>query len=391
MERARLVRRLVPEICNSAGEWEHEQKPQPAPLGECLWWDEAAQRWQPALSRASTLDGVGYGHLCKLKSADGEPRKYGREVILGTRRGGGLELAPWLREQLVIRELTPYGLEQIVLRNLPALIAAAGKGSARQPRAAGPIFQIAAIFPRGEHLVAHLDYSPEPRLAHRDHHHRWLLNPPTREVGAACCVGCPERDWCSTVPIAVHPAWAWRKLGLIHPNGQVTRRGIVFGFFPHGEGLAVAAALEDESYPIEDLIFDLANLRAGARFAGEEAPHAGRLGALCQTVFERADFPGYLDMGVPTEYGAGAAEVVREIIEHKTPRGKLLTEWLRPGDIERALIEWRSLLRHVTLSPDFDWSRWRALRTAATCHINDSTSPTLATLPPLLASQRRKL
>ena len=59
------------------------------------------------------------------------------------------------------------------------------------------------------------------------------------------------------VPITVSPAWAWRKLGLIHADGKVTRRGILFSFFPHGEGLAVAAALEDESYPIEDLVFDL--------------------------------------------------------------------------------------------------------------------------------------
>src|SRR4030095_13512360 len=133
---------------------------------------------------------------------------------------------------------------------------------------------------------------------------------------------------CSTVPITVTPAWAWRKLGLIEPDGRPTRRGIVFSFFLHGEGVAAAAALEDETYPIDDLVFDLANLRAGARFAGDDAPHAGRLGALCQTVYERADFPGYLEMGVPPEYGAGAAEAVRELVLHRTPRAKLLTEWL---------------------------------------------------------------
>jgi hypothetical protein len=61
---------------------------------------------------------------------------------------------------------------------------------------------------------------------------------------------------------------------------------------PSGEGLAIAAALEDETYPIEDLVFDLANIRAGPRFAGEDSPLGGRLGILCQRVYGRADHPG---------------------------------------------------------------------------------------------------
>jgi hypothetical protein len=35
------------------------------------------------------------------------------------------------------------------------------------------------------------------------------------------------------------------------------------------------------------------------------------------------------------------------------------------GDLERALVEWRSLLRHIVLAPDYDWERWRALKAAA--------------------------
>jgi hypothetical protein len=396
MERARLVRRLIPEVLNSAGEWEHPQKPEPAPLGECLVWDEATGRWQPALSRAATLEDVGYGQLCRLENKDlAGPPKYGRELILGTRRSGGLELAPWLREQLVIRELTVHGLEQMVLSRLPEIVRNAIKSKPKQKsewreRGGAETFQVAAVFPRGEQLVAHLDFSPQQRMAYRDRHGRWLIGPPSREVGAACCVGCPEREWCSSVPITVMPAWAWRKLGVIEPDGRVTRRGIVFGMFPHGEGLAVAAALEDETYPVEDLIFDLANLRASARFAGDEAPHAGRLGALCQTVYERADFPGYLLMGVPTEYGAGASEVVREIVEFRAPKARLLTEWLRAGDIERAIIEWRSVLRHITLAPDLDWERWRRLKELAARYVAETESPTNTTFPSLTGAQQRR-
>jgi superfamily II DNA/RNA helicase len=391
MERARLIRRLVPEMQNSHGEWEHLPKSEHVPLGECLVWDE--HRWIPALSRAATIDHLGYGQLCRL-STDGGPRKYGRELVLGTRRDGGLELAPWLREQLVIRHLTPLGFERVILHRLSEWIAAAAKArqvpSPTRPHSARAHFHLSAVFPRGEQLVAHLDFSPEPHPAYRDRHGAWLIAPPTREAGAPCCVGCPERDWCSTVPIHVTPAWAWRKLGLIEPDGRCTRRGVVFGFFPHGEGLAVAAALEDDTYPIEDLIFDLANLRAGARFSGDEAPHSGRLGALSQGVYERADFPGYLLMGVPTEYGAGASEVVREMVELHTPKARLLTDWLRAGDIERAMIEWRSVLRHITLAPDLDWDRWRELKAIAERYVIETESPTTGAFPPLTPSQKRR-
>ncbi|HYR57961.1 MAG TPA: hypothetical protein VEO95_05010, partial [Chthoniobacteraceae bacterium] len=105
---------------------------------------------------------------------------------------------------------------------------------------------------------------------------------------------------------------------------------------------------------------------------------------------ERADAPGYLEMGVPLDYGNGASEVVREIVEQGTARQKLLTESLRAGDIERALIEWRSLLRHIVWAPDYDWPRWREIKAAAGRFIEATTSPALAALPPLTAAQQRR-
>jgi hypothetical protein len=68
---------------------------------------------------------------------------------------------------------------------------------------------------------------------------------------------------------------------------------------------------------------------------------------------------------MPAEYGAGASEVVRELIENRTPVARLVSERLRAGDIERALLEWRSLLRHIVYAPAHVWSRWGALQTAA--------------------------
>jgi hypothetical protein len=165
---------------------------------------------------------------------------------------------------------------------------------------------------------------------------------------------------------------------------------VLFSFFNNGEGLAVAAALEDESYDIAELLFDLANLRAGHRFAQDESPFGGRLGALCQQVYERGEYPGYLEMGVPVNYGAGASEVVREIIEHGSSKQKMLTESLRPGDIERALVEWRSLVRHIALAPDFPHERWTALKHACGKYAEAASGNPILQLPALLPAQTQR-
>jgi hypothetical protein len=188
--------------------------------------------------------------------------------------------------------------------------------------------------------------------------------------------------------ITSSPAYAWRQLRLVAEDGTPGRRGILFSFFHAGEGLAIAAGLEDEKYPVDDLVFDLANIRAGPRFAGEDAPMGGRLGILCQQVYARADHPGYLEMGVPVQYGSGASEVIRELVTNPAARYRLTNESLRHGDIERALMEWRSLLRHIAGAPDLEWARWRALKNAAGQLVGSTTSPAAAEFPPLLASQR---
>jgi hypothetical protein len=234
-----------------------------------------------------------------------------------------------------------------------------------------------------------LDYSGLPATGFRDSHGTILRDPPIRENLPAPCRDCPELErYCRIAPIVASPAFAWRKLGLVERDGTPTHRGIIFSFFNNGEGLAVAAAIEDDTYAVGDLLFDLANLRAGHRFAQDESPYGGRLGALCQQVFERADHPGYLEMGVPVNYGAGASEVVREIVEHGSSKQKLLTESLRPGDIERALAEWRSLVRHIALAPEYPLARWRALKDACAPYVESAT--TIPPLPALLPAQTQR-
>ena len=177
------------------------------------------------------------------------------------------------------------------------------------------------IVTRGDTISARLDFS-----ASRSERVRRLARPRSaRAAGrgrrsrssAAAAINSSTTRPCQ---ITSSPAYAWRTLGLVEADGTPTRRGIIFSILPGGEGLAIAAALEDERYPIDDLVFDLANIRGGPRFAGEDAPMGGRLGILCQRVYERADYPGYLEMGVPAHYGSGASEVIREVVANPGSR-----------------------------------------------------------------------
>ena len=155
----------------------------------------------------------------------------------------------------------------------------------------------------------------------------------------------------------------WERLGLIGEDFALTRRGKIFSFFSKGEGLAIAAALEDASYAIEDISFDIANLRAGRRFALSEikAESSTRMADLCRIATFGATLKGYLRGGVPTEYGAGASEIVREIRGGRSAQS-FETPTLSRGDIERAILEWESLMRCIVFAPDIDWDRWENLK-----------------------------
>jgi len=400
VERARFIRRAVSEIRNSRGEWQPAPSPEELPLGAVSVFHEG--KWRPALSLARTLAALGFGQLCRLNAAS--QRRYGRELVLGTLRDGVLHLAPWLRRHLKRRHLPEPEIQTVILDKMASFVKASARQNPMRAADAPPSgvalgsrapvadaeFGIESVFTRGAQLGVQLDFSQHRVAAYQDRHGVALVEPESREIPPPCCERCEQAPWCRSTEITVTPAWTWRRLGLIEHDGRPTRRGIVFSFFHHGEGLAVAAALEDSGYKIGDLVFDLANLRAGPRFAGDDSPYAGRLGALCAKTYARADLDGYLSMGVPVEHGAGASEIVREIIEHGTAIGKLQTETLRTGDIERALIEWRSLLRHIALAPDHEWDRWRELRRAAAEHIEGSTPVKLPEIPALTAAQRRR-
>jgi hypothetical protein len=379
-ERARFVRRHEVEMQNSRGHWQKRPAQAQTTLGNLLVQTER-ERWRPVLTVASTLNAIGFGNLCKIQT---ELRHfvYGREVPVAAVSENEWRPLKWLRKllrqrrPLVMekRSLAPVDFERQVL---PLVTVEMG----------GQLWDLAH---RENLVVARFRFDGLSALGYLDEFGHWLANPQTKRDYPEVCRGCEFRPECEGIERSVTPAYAWRELGLIDEAGIPTRRGILFSFFNHGEGLAIGAALENPDYPLEDLLFDLGNLRAGHRFALDESQFGGHLGLICQQTYHRADFAGYLEMGVPPAYGAGAAEVIREVIENQTPRHKLVNKILRHGDIERAITEWRSLLRQIVQAPDCDWDRWRALKRMSEQFVNSIRSAALQPLPSLLPAQLKR-
>src|SRR5437762_3398396 len=323
-ERARFVRRGMIEMLNSHEKWEAKPAAESVTLGRAFVREN--DRWRRALSVPHMLDGVGTGNLCRLR----EQNYYGRELPVATVLASGeAALVKWLQKEITtklaknVERPTPNAQRPMRMRALSR------EEFENEVRPLLTEFVKPGVIVdwtmRGKLLSVRLDYANVPVNAHIDSAGNALLDPPARENLPDVCRTCDQLEHDKTVAIVNSPTYAWRHLGLVERDGTPTRRGMIFSFFHGGEGLAVAVALEDETYPIDDLVFDLANIRAGPRFAGEDAPLGGRLGILCQRIYGRADYPGYLSMGVPVQYGAGASEVVRALVadprsKHQLPR-----------------------------------------------------------------------
>jgi hypothetical protein len=412
------------EMLNFLEEWEAKPAAESVTLGRAFVREN--DRWRRALTVPRMLDGVGTGNLCRLR----EQNHYGRELPVATLLASGeVALAKWLRKAVEQRKENAERRTSNAERSMrtragrnaqpafgrrgdlrrgrrPTPNSDKSRGGAERPMRTRAFSreefesEVRPLMPdlvkpgtivdwnmRGKLISIRLDYANVPVNAHIDSAGKTLIDPPERENLPDVCRTCDQLEHDKTVAIVNSPTYAWRHLGLVEPDGTPTSRGMIFSFFHGGEGLAVAAALEDETYPIDELVFDLANIRAGPRFAGEDAPMGGRLGILCQRIYGRADYPGYLTMGVPVHYGAGASEVVRALVADPRSRHKLTNELLRHGDIERALVEWRSMLRHIVIAPAYPLSRWTELKAAAKELADKTASPTsavdLTTLAPL--------
>jgi hypothetical protein len=217
------------------------------------------------------------------------------------------------------------------------------------------------------------------------------------------CHACALRAECLALNPQPTLLWQWQKLGLLDRALRLTPRGEIVSFFLGPEGLALAAALEDVRYPLDDLIFDCANLFAGDRFADTNPRTLGRLARVCEQTYHRFTVEGWLDHGLPPQYGFGASEVIHALVEQKARRGELAaaSEFAGRGDIDRLLTEWRSLLRLVINTPARDLAnipapgasglavRWDDFRALCRTQLGAHKAGTPPELPPLTAEQRR--
>jgi hypothetical protein len=399
-ERARHVRKRVREMQNSRGEWETMREPMSKPVREIRIYDLRFTNDAPRgdsgadlvnrksqivnrsiLSLPAALEKVGTGALCVL-SEDEHGKTYGRALTVADRLGHDrVLLAKW------VRRLTNWNGRQTPLAVWEEKIVPLVK-----EKLAGQKTPVVSFQNHAQRIVALVSIADLTLRVPVDRHGVALWKPVEREVLPADCAQCPLVPVCRQLPASTGVALLWRRLGLVDAAGVPTRHGRVVSFFSQGDGLAIAAALEDESYSLDELIYDLANLDAGFRFAGEDLNRwGGRLGIVCHEKYGLQSIPGYLENGVPPKYGAGAEQIVASV--HKNPLAKAawITDLLGPGDIDRVIIEWRSLLRQIAHAPDLDWPRWRALQSLAKTILNETESPTLTDLPPLEYHQTRRV
>src|SRR5258708_25362625 len=97
-----------------------------------------------------------------------------------------------------------------------------------------------------------------------------------------------------------------------------------------------------------------------------------------------------MELCLRPKFGHGAEKAGASVRKKPLSKQGWITDLVGPGDIDRVIIEWRSLLRQIAHAPDLDWPRWRALQAMAKGILNETSSPTLTDLPPLEYNQTRR-
>jgi superfamily II DNA/RNA helicase len=379
-ERARHVRKRVREMLNSKGQWEPVHPFQARAVREVFAVSPDPFRLSPVLNVPEALEKVGVGSLCEV-GADQTGKVYGR----------ALTVADYLNQDRVViakwvRRLTNWNGRQSTLavwhQQIAPLVAQ------RLTEQKTPVIRFVDHSNKITALVSIAELTMRVPV---DSHGVPLWRPVERDVLPYDCAVCSLVETCKALSAATGTAMLWRRLGLVDAAGSPTRRGLIVSFFSQGDGLAIAAALEDIQYPLEELMYDVADLDGGFRFCGEDNRWGGRLALVCHQRYGLQSIPGYLENGVPPKYGAGAERVIASV--HKNPLAKhaWVTDLLGPGDIDRAIIEWRSLMRQIAYAPALDWPRWRSFQTFAANILKETESPTLTELPPLQYHQTRRV
>ncbi len=286
------------EFLDSTGAWQplataHRKS---APLATCL--ARRGEQWLPALRVAAVAESHGPGRLCKLRDARGF--HYGKEMPVARREPmAASRLCRGFRKKLHLRRDERFSDAEFLAAIAPLL----------DLGGAAPIGLVA----RGNVVALQLELGEIKIGALVDSHQRPLLDPPQRRVALAA-----ETHYGDFRPRAGTPAHAWRKLGLVDAEGRPTARGRVFNRFQAGEGLMVAAALEDAHYPLEELVLHLANLRGGARFHDHGGP-SERFATASRAIYGHVDHEGYLRAGSrkPTARARGKRSSVTSLAARK--------------------------------------------------------------------------
>ena len=209
---------------------------------------------------------------------------------------------------------------------------------------------------------------------------------------APFCAPCQYREECLTLDPRPTLVWLWNRVGIVDKNLQLTRRGRIMACFSGAEGIGVLAGLEDEKYPLNDLLEDMANLVAGDRFCGNEPRWGGRLAYACQKAYRRFTSEGFLVDGMPVNYGTGGAEIVRELRAKKFIAMEKLPEHVHRGDVDRLLIEWKSLLRQIAgATLDESWPRWTEFQALCRAEFAQYERTSLPGLPVIPADQQKPI
>src|SRR6059036_2620341 len=295
-ERARHVRKRVREMLNSRGEWELMPAPAEKPLREIVIMQPPMEgdrpKFRPVLSEPAALEKIGTGILVVLTQQDGLP-VYGRSMTVAEKLNADrILLVKW------IRRLTHWDgrqTNQSVWNERIVPLVEQKLANQRTP--------VVRFETHAHKIVALVSLADLTMRVPVDSYGIAIWHPIEREVLRADCARCSLVPVCRQLSTATGVAMLWRRLGLVDAAGVPTNRGRIVSFFSQGYGLAIAAALEDTTYPLDELIYDLANLDGGFRFCGEDNRWGGRLAIVCHEKFGLQSIPGYLENGLPPKYG----------------------------------------------------------------------------------------
>ncbi len=358
-ERARYAKPKKVEMLNSRKIW--ESLPSLSMVEARNVFVQENSQLGPWLSFPEEVRKIGSGALEGRRTRRG--KRFGKRITIAYRERGkrnSFALAGWFRRSLA--EIRKQSLEKVGKRIEEDAIGSIDLEEARKAIGFGRIRKLKIS---GKRLMASIDLASHPIEAYLDSFGIGIKNPDTRSAYPAECRSCSVLEKCQTeLSERRSPALSWKQLKLIEENGRPTLRGRIFSFFQGGEGLAIAAALEDKSYSVDAIAIDIANLRAGFRFDDHSA-YSHRLARSCRLAYGDRSFEGYLKHGLPPQYGYGAAEVVEMLLREPAKAKQIYDESLKPGDVQRARLEWLSLLRHIQACPDLEWDRWLELKNVA--------------------------